>query len=115
MRVLKEYKNHHYWGEFEKTHMHCPNCGASEVFVEQGEGDYYQGPNHVCTACSFWFTMPSGRLSDEASQRKIVEQLRSGKAHGPTTPHGGGYSSKEAAGLLEGLTRAAFQKKLGDG
>lgn len=41
--------------------LHCPGCSAAGVFVEQDDGDYYQGPCHICIACGSEFTMPTFR------------------------------------------------------
>lgn len=37
----------------------CPGCGVKEVYVEIGEGDYYEGPHHYCKNCNTSFTLPS--------------------------------------------------------
>lgn len=88
MRVLLEFKNsHHYWEEYEKTSLFCPNCGKQEVWEEQGAGDYYEGNEHACTECGFMFTKPSGSIrEDEWSE--IPKQLKSGRANKPTTEEG---------------------------
>jgi len=43
--------------ELEETGLYCPNCAAKRVYVEQGIGDYYQGPAYYCTDCSHSFTI----------------------------------------------------------
>ena len=38
---------------------HCPSCGEKTVFIECNDGDYYEGPSHICINCSTYFTMPN--------------------------------------------------------
>jgi DNA-directed RNA polymerase subunit RPC12/RpoP len=45
--------------EVEQTELHCPECGQKTVYVEVGDGDYYQGPTYYCKSCKNEFTMPS--------------------------------------------------------
>lgn len=87
MRVLSDYGSHHYFHiySFEKD-IYCPNCASKGVWVES-EGDYYCGPEHICTSCLFEFTMPTSRIGD-ARVEKIVEQLKSGITAKPTNPKG---------------------------
>ncbi len=88
MRVLLEFKNsHHYWEEYETSDFYCPKCGAKEVWVESGSGDYYEGPAHFCSNCEFSFTMPSGSTRNGA-WGEIPKQLKSGIANTPTTREG---------------------------
>jgi len=35
-----------YWGD-----MYCPECGAKGMWMDQGEGDYYLGPDYFCGKC----------------------------------------------------------------
>ncbi len=37
--------------------LFCPQCGQKEVWVEQGEGDYYFGESHLCISCKHDFTL----------------------------------------------------------
>ena len=37
----------------------CPNCGTRNIWKENGDGDYYEGPNHYCKKCQCKFTMPT--------------------------------------------------------
>ena len=46
--------------DFIKTNLYCPNCSKRNVWVENCEGDYYQGPQHLCFDCKYSFTIPSG-------------------------------------------------------
>ena len=51
MEVVRQYKEHYYIENYEKSDLYCPNCGKKEVWEEQGEGDYYLGPNYYCISC----------------------------------------------------------------
>ena len=42
---------------FELTEYFCYLCGKKPLYVEQGEGDYYIGPNYWCKTCDSRFTM----------------------------------------------------------
>jgi len=39
--------------------FHCLYCGKQTVLVEDGEGDLYGGPDHLCTSCWQVFTTGS--------------------------------------------------------
>ena len=39
------------------TDLHCPGCGKKGLMVEAGEGDYYQGPAHLCAGCDELWTL----------------------------------------------------------
>ncbi len=50
-----EYEEH--WAE--SPDIHCPNCGDNKfVWTEQGIGDYYVGPQSICSACAYSFHLP---------------------------------------------------------
>lgn len=38
--------------------LHCPSCGETRVWVKAGAGDYYEGPQHLCTGCRSTFSLP---------------------------------------------------------
>ena len=40
------------------TGLFCPLCGKQPVLVEDSEGDYYDGPTHLCTICGETFRGP---------------------------------------------------------
>jgi len=87
MRVLLEFKTHHYWEEYEKTDYYCPNCGKRTVWENRDIGDYYEGSDLVCSECNFSFTMPSrGILNGKYGE--IPKQIKSGIVNKPTTPLG---------------------------
>lgn len=91
LRVLNEYPgHHHYWETYTKdVKLHCVNCGSKGIWVAS-DGDYYAGPDHVCTECGHKFSMPCGPGEmREANEKGILEQLRTGAIKEPTTKKGG--------------------------
>ena len=88
MKILLEFKNHHYFVEFDETDYHCMNCGAKKVWQELVSDE--MGPMHLCLACNCKFTVsfePS-TVSDSAYV-SLIEQLRDGICRVPTTKRGG--------------------------
>jgi hypothetical protein len=85
--IVKGVPSHYYQTEWTRTELFCPKCGKQPVFEEKGEGDYYVGADHCCTACGHNFTL-QGSGPDDMS-RQIVEQLRSGVTAEPQGRHGG--------------------------
>lgn len=57
---VKYEAGHSYDETWVPTDYHCPRCAAKDVWVEQSEGDYYQGPSHLCRKCGASFALPSG-------------------------------------------------------
>lgn len=49
---VKYERGHSYTESWEPTDYYCPECGKRSVWVEQGSGDYYQGPLHLCLSCN---------------------------------------------------------------
>ena len=89
MRVLADYGTHHYWREYDHDEaLFCPHCGEKTVYVEQGAGDYYVGPTHLCVSCHFSFSLPGGAKST-GTELKIIKQLISGKVDKPKNRPGG--------------------------
>lgn len=89
MIVIREYPgSHHYIVRFDKSVLHCPSCGANDVWGEQDHGDYYAGSKYVCTGCECDFTIQGPNKSQEDYQHTIIEQLRTQETHEPTTPRG---------------------------
>lgn len=41
--------------EYSLTELFCPICGNKTVYVDQGYGDYYLGPDHLCITCNSTF------------------------------------------------------------
>lgn len=56
--------------------VHCPSCGSSEVMVEDGPGDYYDGEKHVCLKCGSYFALHIYGL-DGSEDRARLEVIRS--------------------------------------
>lgn len=40
---------------WKQTDLFCPFCGKKSVLVEQSEGDYYCGSEHLCKLCNTTF------------------------------------------------------------
>ena len=60
--------------------VYCPLCGSQSVWFEDDEGDYYSGPNHVCTACGGSFALPYAAIRKDVpylKEAQIVAQIRS--------------------------------------
>lgn len=57
----------------------CPQCGQSQVWVEDGPGDYYAGPTHYCLACRRSFHMDVSSYvylpGDTSSYGQILDQI----------------------------------------
>ena len=88
MKVLIEHGQTHYFNDYEKNEeIHCPNCGNQSVYVEQGPGDYYEGPKHICIDCSTIFSLPTFAVGFGGVDA-VVRQLRSGVMDIPTTTKG---------------------------
>ncbi|MGZ3796485.1 MAG: hypothetical protein ACXVB1_08975 [Pseudobdellovibrionaceae bacterium] len=89
MKVLNEYPgSHHYWENYEKTEYFCPNCGAKDVWEEQGDGDYYVGADLICSNCGAGFTMQGPNISKEQNMILKVKQLKTQITEKPTTKPG---------------------------
>lgn len=88
VKVLNEYPTHHYFNEYEKTELFCPHCGKQEVWEEQSPGDYYCGPDFICTSCAHNFSIQGPLEMFARNQIKQLEQLRTGVTFEPTTPKG---------------------------
>lgn len=88
MKVLNEYPNsHHYLETWEpKPKLFCPICGVRGKLFAEDSGDYYAGCQYICVDCgeSSYLDGAGGK-----AKQSIVEQLRSGVTHEPTTKKGG--------------------------
>lgn len=78
MKVINQYKNHHYVSSFTKTQCFCPSCGNKTVWEEDGSGDYYVGCTNLCTSCGVDFTIQGPHMAEEDNVKGMLEQLRSG-------------------------------------
>ncbi len=61
--------------EWLKSAWYCIHCGKQEVWIEQGEGDYYEGPQHICSACGSFFAVPNFRDAID-TELQVLEQIR---------------------------------------
>lgn len=94
--------------------LFCPHCGAKEVWCENGDGDYYEGPNHLCKACGALWTMPSLRINDgknwQITQR--LEAIRKGSAPKEETFIFEGYESDKAVNhTVKAVNQEEAEKK----
>lgn len=62
--------------------MFCPACAGRTVWVEDSDGDFYQGPTHYCAACGCEFCI-----------------------QGPTPPYTGTSPSDNVAGQVVAALR----------
>ncbi len=50
--------------EWIKAGCFCPGCGGEATWVQNSEGDYYNGPTYVCLGCEsrgyMWETYGAG-------------------------------------------------------
>jgi transposase-like protein len=65
MRVYNRWNGDESGATVISTDYYCPNCGKQNVFVEEGEGDYYTGPTHYCNTCDYSFSIPSGSVNKD--------------------------------------------------
>ncbi len=92
MKVLNEYPgSHHYWENWERDEkMYCPTCGSKGMLWTADGGDYYAGPESICTGCLNRFHLQGGgSIVTDANDIGRYEQLRSGVTKEPTTKRGG--------------------------
>lgn len=88
MKVLDEYKTHHYFQDYEHCSLFCPQCGVQSVWQEQGPGDYYIGEDHICVSCKHSFCIQGPSPLESNNELKKCDQLISGKIIEPSTPRG---------------------------
>lgn len=89
MKVLNEYPNsHHYIDVYEPSDLFCPHCGNDTVWQEQSPGDYYTGPDYICTTCEMDFSIQGPEKSEQPNMQGKLKQLQSGVTSKPTTPKG---------------------------
>lgn len=86
VKVLLEFKkSHHYWEEWDRCKIFCPNCGKQTVWEEL---ETYEDQWYACTNCEFYFSMSGQVLPKLDAWAQIPKQLKSGVANKPTTPEG---------------------------
>ena len=56
------------------TDIWCPKCGILSVWVSDGDGDYCDGPQHICTACAYSFYLHGTDSLDDTDKQRL-EQL----------------------------------------
>lgn len=56
--------------------MFCPSCAGRTVWVEDGQGDYYQGPTHVCVSCGCEFCIqgPTKPYDGPEPHETVIQQ-----------------------------------------
>lgn len=74
----------HTWGTtralWEKSTLHCVNCGAQAVWIGEDE-DYYEGPTHLCASCGTDFHLSriiepeDSRWAEACTKLKAAEAL----------------------------------------
>ena len=55
---------------WEKTPLHCPRCGDTEVWFRNDGGDYYVGEQYLCIGCDAEFHLPDGVSDAKDEQNK---------------------------------------------
>ena len=65
--------SHKYSEPWAKTPLHCPGCGATEVWFCDNGGDNYVGEKHICTGCRSTFYLPGGlsAATDEQDKQRV--------------------------------------------
>lgn len=77
VEVTEHYPNgNSHTASYEKTEWYCPLCGDTQVWQEQGDGDYYEGASLYCIKCDSQFSMPSPPCGPSENHTEIVEGIR---------------------------------------
>lgn len=68
VKLIKVHNKHDsYYGVYsDVTDYYCPKCGTKDVYVEFGDGDYYNGPDFICKSCKAVFCLPAGVSVDDS-------------------------------------------------
>ena len=72
--------SHYYTHGWEHTDFYCPSCGKQEVWVEDGPGDYYAGPDYLCRVCGGGMGCPN---HGDRIVTETMRQLQAEKADEP--------------------------------
>lgn len=56
--------------------LRCPHCSKSTVWVEDSEGDFYQGPTHICKSCGSSFTLSLSPESKNLQDKQRVKNIK---------------------------------------
>jgi len=59
-----------------ENNVHCPACGKKPVWLNQGEGDYYEGAEYLCIACGTSFTLPTFNKDMNWQKEQRLEAIR---------------------------------------
>ena len=61
----------------------CPGCGSRETWVQDDEGDYYDGPTYLCVACGSdghaWYAREIGPNSHHYATLVAIRKYLSGE------------------------------------
>jgi hypothetical protein len=60
-----------YHETYELTEWFCPACGKQTVWQECSEGDYYAGPQIVCSSCGGSMQWPLSGSSDGSPEPRV--------------------------------------------
>lgn len=64
-----------------KTKFYCLACGQQTVWCRRDGGDYYQGENYLCSACSVDWNLPNEpSVDDDPENKQRLEKLRAADA-----------------------------------
>jgi transposase-like protein len=68
---------HSYEEQWEQADIYCVNCGTKQVWVEEGEGDYYAGPRYLCTGCGVAWSYNGFSLAESCPEdRQRIRKIR---------------------------------------
>lgn len=84
IKVVEDHGTYTSESSWDVGDYYCPNCGERTVYEENGEGDYYVGPDLICVLCSAAWTMQGPRTPDDYysdkpaadRQRERVRQIK---------------------------------------
>lgn len=64
-----------YQETFNLTDWFCPGCGKKTVWEEEGEGDYYCGPEIICASCGTTMQHPLRAWDYDSNGLKTFEKI----------------------------------------
>jgi predicted RNA-binding Zn-ribbon protein involved in translation (DUF1610 family) len=68
--------SHQYNETWYRSKFYCLSCGAREVWRCAGMGDYYEGPEYICTGCKTSFHIPRmGGIQDCDQGKQRLKEL----------------------------------------
>jgi hypothetical protein len=83
------YSGHHYVETWESTSLFCPRCGKQAVWKQEGEGDYYLGPEYLCTECNNISCLDHSAPATTSNKLAVIDQIKKRQKNTPKTPKGG--------------------------